>query len=124
MRVLVADWVLDWRGAEPQAIEVARFDLENERHLTMLVLCAGTGRFEEACVECDCIEAYETFRGLVGGTGGATLADPSRFQGRRLYRAGYEVYAAGEDVVYFLNPVARPELFLAVDDAAYVAEFS
>ena len=89
-----------------------------------LILSAGTGRFEEACVECDCTEAYEAFRGLILGTGGTEKIECREIdRSRRLYRTGYEIYAAGEDVIYFLNPSPRPELFSNTDNSGYAKEF-
>ncbi len=124
MRVLIADWPVTWYGTDPRTIDVARFDLENRDHLMGLILSAGTGRFDEACVEFDCIEAYETFRGLVIGTGGAIkIACRASDEQRRLFRPGYEIFSAGDKVIYFLNPAPRPDLFLSLDDGTYVQEF-
>ncbi len=89
-----------------------------------LILAAGTGRFEEACVEFDCIDAYEVFQGLVTGTGGAKKIEcrDSDTQ-RRLFRRGYEIFSADDEVIYFLNPTPRSELFSITGDATYIQEF-
>jgi len=123
MRALIADWPVTWYGTVSRTIDVARFDLENKDHLKALILLVGTGRFEEACVEFDSVESFEVFRGLVTGTGGAKKRScrESDTQ-RRLFRTGYEVFAADDAVVYFLNPIPRPDLFL-LDDEKYIQEF-
>jgi hypothetical protein len=116
--------MVTWYGIDLQTIGVERFDLEDQNHLRGLILAAGTGRFQEACVEFDCTDAYELFRGLITSTGGTEKIECRESDKvRRLYRPGYEIYAAADEVIYFLNPVPRPELFSVVDNAAYVQEF-
>src|SRR3569832_777636 len=123
MRILIADWPVTRYGTEPRVIEVQQFDLENRDHLMGLIFAAGTGRFEESCIESDCIEACEVARGLLQGTGGAKRVECREIdKSRRLYRPAYEIYDAGE-LIYFLNPNPRPALFSENGGSDYIEEF-
>lgn len=123
MQVILTEWYRQWRGAEPQQIQPEMLPLDNERILFALVVMLGNGEYDDLCIESDSVEALESARGLLLGTGSAERVQAHPLANTSpLYRPGYEIYVQADRSVFFLNPEPRPALFPS-DMAVYAEEF-
>ena len=124
MKILLTEWFRDWRGDGPQPLQPTVFSLDDKKMLFTLLLLVGNGEYDEACIETDSMDATESVRGLLCGTGNAKLVGrSSAVEACRLFRAGYEIYLQGSSSYFFVNPSPRPELFVGQELDEYVKDF-
>ena len=124
MKILLTEWVREWRGTRPQLLKPAALSLDDGKILFALVVSVGNGDYDEVCIETDSMEAKECVRGILCGTGSAKPVGLSyAVEQCRLYRVGYEIYLQGRSSYFFVNPIPRPELFQSSDLNQYVTEF-
>jgi hypothetical protein len=125
MKLLLTDWISDWRAKQPQSLEPQILDLELKHHLEFLILALGNAHWDEACFETDSLQALQTLHGALRGIGGATplpLNDKAR--ARPLFRPGYDLFTQDGISHFFVNPTPRPDLFLTDTFDAYIKEFT
>src|SRR5712691_6073835 len=124
MKILLTEWVREWRGTRPQLLKPAALSLDDGKILFALVVSVGNGDYDEVCIETDSMEAKECIQGMLCGTGSAKPVEWSyAVEQCRLYRVGYEIYLQGKSSYFFVNPIPRPELFQSSDLNQYVTEF-
>lgn len=114
MRIVLTTWPRRGKGAEPSLPTTEWVDLADPRHLFLLVVMLGNGEFDEVLVQADSAEAVEVVRGLLTGTGGASLTPVGEDDAASpAFRTGHALYKQLDAGRFFVDPDPRPELFTA-----------
>src|SRR5262249_2548326 len=93
MKILLIEWIRDWRGAEPQRLKPVVFALDDDKMLFALVVSLGNSIYDEVCIGTASAEAHESIKDILCGTGNAKPVECSPTAEQcRVYRPRYEIY--------------------------------
>lgn len=114
MRLVLTTWPRHRNGVEPSTPTTERIDLADHRHRFLLVVMLGNGEFDEVLVQADSADAVDAMRGLLTGTGGASLTPVGEDDAASpAFRPGHALYKQLDAGRFFIDPDPRPELFAA-----------
>jgi hypothetical protein len=123
-RAIVTQWIRDWPGDAPQALQPRRIDLCDARDVEWLRTVLGDLVFDDVCFEGESAHALAALERLFNAEFGAARVDAVQAASSPLYRPGYRVFALGRFCRCFVNARPRPELFAAARLDGYAREFS